>query len=54
MIDKEVDNAVDVDNDGQFEPETEAEEFVVETVQEDEDNNNDDDDDDDESKKDEE
>ena len=29
LIDKEVDKTVDVDNDGQFKPETEAEEFVV-------------------------
>ena len=52
---QEVDNSVDVDNNGQFEPETEeAEECINETVQEDEDNNvdNDDDNDDDKSKKD--
>ena len=54
LTDEEIDNSVEVDNDSQFEPETEAEEFIVETVEEDEDNNNDDDDDDDESKKDEE
>ena len=56
LIDKEVDNCVDVYNDGQFEPETEAEEFVVEIVLADEDNNddNDNDDNDNESMKDEE
>ena len=54
LTDKEVDNSVDVDNDGQFEPETKSEEFVVKTVEEDEDNNNDDDDNDDEREKDEE
>ena len=48
-IDKEFDNTIDVDNDSQFEPETEAEEFVVETVEEDEDNNNDDADHDDDN-----
>ena len=50
LIDKEMDNSFDVDNDGQFKPETEAEEFVVKTVQEDEENNNDDGDGDNESK----
>ena len=54
LTDKEVDNSIDIDNDGQLESETKAEEFVVETVQENEDNNNNDDDDNDESKKDEE
>ena len=56
LTDKEVVNAINVDNNGQFEPETEAEEFVVKIVQEDDNDNddNDDDDDDDESKKDEE
>ena len=34
LTDKEVDNAVDVDNDGQIHPEIEAEGFVVNTVQE--------------------
>ena len=42
LTDKEIDNTIDVDNDDQFEPETEVEEFVVKTVQEEEDNNNDD------------
>ena len=60
LIDKEVDNTVDVDNDGQFKPEEVTEEFIVKTVKEDEDNNNDDavnddvDDNVDENKKDEE
>ena len=60
LIDEEFENTVGVDNDGQFEPEEVAEEFVVETVEEDEDNNDDgdddddDDDDDDESKNDDE
>ena len=50
---EETDNSVEVDNDGQFVPETELEVFVVKTVEEEEVNdNNDDDDDDDESKKD--
>ena len=53
LIHKEVDNAVDVDNNGQFKPKTEAEEFLVETVQEGGDDN-DDDDDDKKNKKDEE
>ena len=52
LVDEDFDNTVGVDDDGHFEPEQEAEEFVVEIVQEDEDNNDDDTDDDDESKKD--
>ena len=63
LTDEEVDKTIDADNNSHFEPETEVEEFVVNTVEEDEDNNNDDavndnnnnnDDDDDESKKNEE
>ena len=52
LTDEEIDNSVEVDNDGQFKPETEPGEFVVKTAEEDEDN--DDDDDGDKSKKDEE
>ena len=56
LIDKEFDNTVGVNGDGQFKPEEVTEEFIVKTVQEDEDNNDDgadhddNDDDDNESK----
>ena len=50
LIDKEVDNTVDVDNNGQIHPETEAEGFVVNTVQEDDNDNDDNSDDDDDNK----
>ena len=56
LIDEEFENAVDVDTNGQFKPETEAEQFTVKIVEEDEDNNDDDadhdNDGDDKSKKD--
>ena len=62
LTDKDVDNTVDVDNDGWFEPETEAEEVIFKKIDDKEDNNkndavNDDDkvdDDDNKIKKDEE
>ena len=55
LVDEDFDNTVDVANDGQFEPEEEVEEVLVETVKEDDDDdddndNNDDDDDDDDDK----
>ena len=37
LVDEDFDNTVGVDNDGQFEPEEDVEEVLVETVKEDDD-----------------